>query len=413
MNRAVIWSVWLGLVTPFTGGTAQEIVVQKGTSVATLSAALRRAHPGDHIVVRPGIYYEPTIVIDVPVTIEGDSGAVFDGRDAEDVLLVTADSVTIRGLTIRHVATSYIDDRAAIKFQEVTGCVAEYNRIEDAFFGIYLAKSTDCIIRHNVALGRKTTKTKSGNAIHLWNSRDVLVEDNTVSGHRDGIYFEFVTGAMVRRNVSTDNLRYGLHFMFSHQCEYWDNVFARNGSGVAVMYTKGVTMVGNRFEDNWGSAAFGLLLKEINDSRVEDNIFRGNSIAIHAEGSNRLTVKGNEFIANGWAVKIMANSIDNEFTRNRFVGNAFDVATNSRSSSSRFSENYWSAYRGYDLDRDGYGDVPFRPVRLFALLVEQYPPAIILMRSAFVDMIDLAERVMPILTPETLVDEHPLMEWPQ
>ena len=402
----------LGLVVPFTVGAAQDIVVQPGTSIPTLGAAVLQARPGDHIVVRRGIYHEPTIVIDVPgVTIEGDSGAVFDGRDAEDVLLVTADSVTIRGLTIRHVATSYIDDRAAIKFQEVTGCVAEHNRIEDAFFGIYLAKSTDCAIRHNVAIGRKTTETKSGNAIHMWNSRDVLVEDNTLSGHRDGIYFEFVTGAVVRRNASTDNLRYGLHFMFSHQCEYWDNVFARNGAGVAVMYTKGVTMVGNRFENNWGPAAFGLLLKDITDSRVEDNVFHSNSTAIHAEGSDRIIVKGNEFIANGWAVKIMANSIDNEFTGNRFVGNAFDVSTNSRSSSSRFSGNYWGAYQGYDLDRDGYGDVPFRPVRLFALLVEQYPPAIILMRSAFVDMIDMAERVMPILTPETLVDERPLMEW--
>jgi nitrous oxidase accessory protein len=298
MNPAVIGLMCLGLFIPVTG-VAQDIVVQEGTSVPTLGAALLRARPGDHIVVRPGVYREPTIVVDVPVIIDGDSGAVFDGRDAEDVLLVTADGVTIRGLTIRHVATSYIDDRAAIKFQEVTGCVAEHNRIEDAFFGIYLAKSTDCTIRHNVALGRKATETKSGNAIHLWNSQDIRVEDNTVSGHRDGIYFEFVTGAMVRRNVSTGNLRYGLHFMFSHQCEYWNNVFARNGAGVAVMYTKEVTMVGNRFEENWGSAAFGLLLKDITDSRVEDNVFHGNSTAIHAEGSNRLTVTGNEFIANG------------------------------------------------------------------------------------------------------------------
>ena len=143
--------------------------------------------------------------------------------------------------------------------------------------------------------------------------------------------------------------------------------------------------------------------------RVENNVFRSNSTAIHAEGSNRLTVRGNEFVANGWAVKIMANSIDNEFTGNRFSGNAFDVSTNSRSSFSRFSKNYWDAYQGYDLDRDGYGDVPFRPVRLFALPVEQYPPSIILMRSAFVDMLDLAERIMPILTPEALVDEHPRM----
>ena len=31
-------------------------------------------------------------------------------------------------------------------------------------------------------------------------------------------------------------------------------------------------MIGNRFEDNWGPASYGLLLKEIKDSRVERNI---------------------------------------------------------------------------------------------------------------------------------------------
>jgi nitrous oxide reductase len=36
-----------------------------------------------------------------------------------------------------------------------------------------------------------------------------------------------------------------------------------------------------------------------------------------------------------------------------------------------FRENYWDNYEGYDLDRDGYGDVPFRPVRLFALTISR------------------------------------------
>ena len=55
--------------------------------------------------------------------------------------------------------------------------------------------------------------------------------------------------------------------------------------------------------------------------------------------------------------------------------------------------------------------MPFRPVRLFALLVERYQPALILMRSSFVDLLEMAERVAPVLTPAALVDERPLMEW--
>jgi len=108
----------------------------------------------------------------------------------------------------------------------------------------------------------------------------------------------------------------------------------------------------------------------------------------------------------------MANSEENVFTRNRFDGNTFDVATNSRYNFSTFEENWWDRYRGYDLDRDGYGDVPFRPVRLFSLVVERNAPSLVLLRSIFVTLLDLAERVAPVLTPATLIDDRPLMRRP-
>ena len=53
------------------------------------------------------------------------------------------------------------------------------------------------------------------------------------------------------------------------------------------------------------------------------------------------------------------------------------------------------------------------PVRLFALLVEQSPAALVLTRSLLVDVLDIAERVMPALTPETLRDAAPLMHPPR
>jgi len=209
--------------------------------------------------------------------------------------------------------------------------------------------------------------------------------------------------------VSRDNLRYGLHFMYSDDCRYAHNVFHQNGSGVAVMYTKRVQMIGNRFEDNWGAAAYGLLLKEISDSRLEDNVFSHNTTGLLADGANRLIAEHNDFVGNGWAVKLEASTVDGRFERNNFEENSFDLATNSRSPSTTFAGNYWDSYRGYDLNRDGVGDVPHRPVRLFSLLVEHNAPALILMRSAFVELLDGAERLIPTLTPEALVDATPAM----
>src|SRR5215208_2386739 len=389
--------------------SAAAITVSPDGEVRSIGEALRRARPGTRIVVRGGVYREPTIVVDKPVEIVGEGWPVLDGAGSRQIMSVGADDVTVRGLVFRNVGTSFVEDRAAIKVTGARGCTIEGNRIEDAFFGIYLAAVTDCRVARNAIHASAAAEATSGNGIHVWNSSGVTIEDNRVEGHRDGIYFEFVRNSVARRNVSEGNLRYGLHFMYSDDCHYVENAFRRNLAGVAVMYTKRVEMVGNRFEDNWGSASYGLLLKEISDPRIERNRFERNTVGLVADGASRIIATENEFVGNGWAVKLMASTYDGRFEHNDFEGNTFDVSSNSRESSNRFAGNYFDAYRGYDLGRDGVGDVPHRPVRLFSVLVEQNPPALILLRGFFVDLLDVAERVAPLLTPETLVDERPAM----
>jgi nitrous oxidase accessory protein len=75
----------------------------------------------------------------------------------------------------------------------------------------------------------------------------------------------------------------------------------------------------------------------------------------------------------------------------------------------RFTGNWWQAYRGWDLDHDGRGDVPHHPVRLFSLLVARSEPALMLQRTLFVRLLDAAERAIPVLTPDQVVDPRPLM----
>ena len=384
----------------------RDIVVSPAGPVRTVTEALRLTRSGGRIVVKAGIYREPTIEVDRAVTIVGEPGAVLDGV-THQIMTVTADDVTIRGLELRHVATSYVDDRAAIKVQDATNCVIENNRIDDAFFGIYLARVDRCRIAYNRLHASKGKESASGNGIHLWTSKHVTVEGNEITGHRDGIYLEFTHDSEVRDNVSEGNLRYGMHFMYSDDCRYVANAFRRNGSGVAVMYTKHVTMIDNRFEDNWGSASYGLLLKEILEPELRGNRFDRNTVGLLVDGVTRLQADRNQFRENGWAVKLLASAQDGRFTHNEFVGNTFDVATNSRETTTSFAGYYWDDYRGYDLDRDGTGDVPHHPVRLFSLLVAENEPVLITLRSPFIGLLDLAERVLPSLTPETLADATP------
>ncbi len=410
MRLLTILLVVAALVGVDRTASAAKVRVGRGERCPSIAAGIAAASSGDTVLVLAGTYDEHGLVIDKAIALIGADSPVIDAHDQGEIMTITHDGVTVSALTLRNVGTSFVEDRAAIRLKTVNGAKVTHNRIEKAFFGIYAEHSTAVMIRNNILVGAGGREVSTGNGIHLWYCKAADIEDNEIHGHRDGIYFEFVEDSRIARNVSTHNIRYGLHFMFSHHDAYIDNVFADNGAGVAVMYTQYVTMVGNTFEHNWGTSSYGLLLKDIRDSEIRHNHFYRNTIGMYAEGSNRITVEENEFINNGYAVRIMANSMDNTFRRNNFVGNAFDVVTNSRQSFNAFDANYWSEYDGYDLDKDGVGDVPHHPVRLFSLLVEKAPPSVVLLSSLFVVLVDTAERVMPVFTPETLVDQHPHIE---
>jgi nitrous oxidase accessory protein len=388
-----------------------RLYVAPATALPTIAAALAAARDGDTIVVRPGHYREPEIVVARRVVLLGEAGAILFGGDHQ-ILRITADDVTVRGLEFREVSASAVDDRAAIRVDAATGCLIEHNRIIDAFFGIYLAKASGCQIRGNYIFTHGTTQSLTGNAIHSWNSNHLLIEDNVLEGHRDGLYFEFTGDTRVRNNTSIRNIRYGIHFMFSNGCRYTGNRFVANQAGSAVMYSRQVTMEGNWFEDSRGASIYGLLGKDLVDSRIDRNVFRRNTGGLYLEGAIRVAVLGNEFLQNGWGAIVTADAEDTRFERNEFRENSFDVSTNGPNATARFAENFWDRYPGYDLDQDGIGDVPYAPVRLFAFIVQRNDPALILHRSFFVSLLDAAERVAPVLTPRMMEDARPLMKAP-
>lgn len=375
-----------------------------------LKKIIENSPEGSILIIQHGNYKVDNIQIQKSLTIIGENFPVIEGNNRDEVFTVTANNVTIKGLVIKNAGISYLQENAAIKLNEVSGCRVENNILQNNFFGIYLAKSFNCIIKNNKIEAYNPTETSSGNGIHLWYSKAITIEGNEIIGHRDGIYFEFVKHSLVINNLSKNNLRYGLHFMFSDSCSYIKNTFESNGAGVAVMYTRYVTMKENKFINNWGAASFGVLLKDLSDCLIEKNIFSKNTNGLYIEGCNRITVKQNEFIENGWAVKLMANSMSNYFFENNFIANSFDVMTNSRNNFNEFSKNYWSRYSGYDLDKDGFGDVGYRPVNMFSVLVERQQASMILIHSLFVELLNISESIIPSLTPVDLIDNKPRMK---
>ena len=376
----------------------------------TIQSALDHASAFDSILVEKALYEEKTIVISRPVTLKGIDDPIVDGDNKYEIISIRSDNVDITGFTIRHSGYSGYMDIAAIRIVNARKITIRNNKIEDSFFGIFSQHAVNCLITENQIHSNASSEINSANGIHCWKSDSMKIIGNIISGHRDGIYFEFVTHSLIQGNKSFSNVRYGLHFMFSNDDEYINNEFRDNGAGVAVMFSHGVTMLKNQFEENWGSAAYGLLLKEITDSHIKGNDFVRNTTGIFMEGTARIRIEKNKFKDNGWALRIQASCTDNAITSNNFLSNTFDVATNGSLVLNTFNENYWDKYEGYDLNHDGTGDIPYRPVTLYSMITERNPTTMILFRSFMVSLLDKSEKLMPSVTPETLKDSKPRMK---
>ena len=386
-------------------------VCAKNCEFSSIQKAIDQAEAGDSIFIKKGIYKEHNIFINKKsLHLYGEPGSIVDADHKGYGFKIEATDFSLTNLTIKNIEVSYTSDYAAVYLFKCYDFKLENITLESAFFGFLIEKSKNGIVQNNNISGIGDSEASTGNAIHLWHSKHIKVLDNEVYNMRDGIYIEFGSESVFDNNKSYSNMRYGLHFMFSNDNQFSNNIFSDNSAGVAVMFSKRIVMNNNTFRKNWGSASYGLLLKEINDSKIIHNVFEDNTIGITADGSTRMTYTENDFLNNGYAIKFIGGSYENNFKRNNFLYNNFDLSYTGGLNDNSFDNNYWSAYTGYDLDKDGYGDVPYRPVKLFSYLIGKTPESIILLRSLFIDIVNFSEKVTPVFTPKNLIDDKPLMQ---
>lgn len=403
-----ILSIFLIVNCFFLSLKANTIIVESGKM--TIHEAISQSSDFDTVLVKNGYFKENQLVVTKPLIIIGENFPVVDANFENEIFTIKSNKVIIQGFHFINIGKTATIDWAAVKVLEAEDVQVIGNHIERGYFGIYLSACRKCTVYGNLIMGNPSEEQNTGNGVHAWKCDSISIQNNQVEGHRDGVYFEFVTNSWINTNLCTKNIRYGLHFMFSHNNAYEFNTFKNNGAGVAVMYTKKMTMKNNHFDENLGAAAYGLLLKDISDSYIEGNTFNKNTAGVFMEGTSRCVFKNNQFSNNGWAIRVQASCDDNTFTFNDFTRNTFDIATNGSIVLNSLDHNYWDKYEGYDLDKNGIGDVPYRPLSIYSTLVEQMPFAMMLWRSFSVFLLDQSERVLPSITPENLKDESPRMK---
>lgn len=389
--------------------SARVLKVGKRLPFTTINAALKLARPHDTIRIVGGATYRERLVIRKPLTLQGINWPVIDGCYKGHVVEVRASDVSVSGLKITHSNRSSRLDYAGIFAENVSNVSITHNLLKDNMFSIMLQSTSHCTVEHNRVESNITQNPIMGSGIHCWKGSGLRITDNTVGHHRDGIYLEFCEHSFIARNTISDCERYGLHFMFSHYNTYMRNTFRRNRAGVAVMYTHNVTMLNNVFEDNQGTSSYGLLIKELQYARIQGNVFRRNTVGLMIDGGQDLLVKRNEVRDCGWGIRLVSGSSNDTIVRNNFIGNTFDMTTNKSYNGNIVENNYWDKYDGYDLNHDGKGDVPYRPLSLFSSLAEQNSDVLLFFRSFLMNLLEQTEKIIPTVTPDTYQDHTPSM----
>lgn len=409
-----------------------------------LQAALDAAADGDVLVLEPGVHHGPVTVMR-PLTLQGEAGAVLDGREQGRVITVKAPDVAVRNLVVRgsgtdreRIASGIYLDRAADR------AVIEGNHLEGNLFGVYVWGPTDVLVRGNTIIGRDDLRMSDrGNGVSVWNSPGTRIVGNRIVKGRDGIFV-----SKTQRNRFNGNrlegVRFGIHYMDTNDSEVSGNISVGNQVGYAIMMSNRIVVRGNLSQ---GDHDHAFLLHSVNGSRIAGNAVKGRfEIATAVRGDQgdqdpdvpqEAEPSDGPRIGTGKCVFVLG-SVRNEFRdnwfegceigahvtggseRNTIVGNAFvGNHTQVKYVGARVVEwsengrgNYWSDNAAFDLNGDGIADEAYRPNDLVDRVMWAYPSAKLLLNSPGIQVIRWAQRQLPQLQKGGIVDTSPLMTPP-
>jgi parallel beta-helix repeat protein len=274
----------------------------------TIQQAVNHADSGDIIRVHNGTYYEQ-VFINKSISLFG-SGAnstIIDGNRTGDVVSILADDVIMEGFTVRR--SQIYPSYAGIRVEGSSRVLIRQDKVVNSYRGIaFYSSSNDSVV-------------------------DCVVSNNSV----DGLGFFSSRSNVVSGNVVSYNFVNGIAFYSSDNNTLLSNTVLYNSiDGITFSSCNNNLISGNIISFNSND---GITLSSCSDNKISGNTLSSNSLR-----GLTLFLSGNNLIYH------------NNFR------NAYQVSADSTSVSKWNYEregNYWSDYRGRNLNGTGIGDIPY------------------------------------------------------
>ena len=387
---------------------AADIRVEAGQTL--LADAVLQTHAGDRLILSNGVHRGP-VTIEKAISLKGEPGAIVDAGGVGSAIKILSPGVSIRGLVVRNSGTRGEGFDSAIYVEQgADGVQVENNTLEQNLFGVVLHGCKTATVRNNRISNRADLWINDrGNGIHIWNNTGSVIEGNTVTSGRDGIYIEVSHDNVIRAN-RFEGLRFAVHYMYANNNEISGNISIRNHVGFALMYSKNLKIFQNV---SVSDLQHGLMLHTTHKSEARGNFIYGTGekcLFIYTSAGN--DIHDNRFEQCGVGVHFTGGSENNKFHGNSFVANEFQVkytglkiyewSLNGRG-------NYWSDNPAFDLDGDGIADAAYRPNTLVDWVLWKYPLSKLLVSSPAFQSLRFVQEQLPTLYPGGAMDSFPLM----
>ena len=411
MKRRLRALVSLAILLPGMSGTtaiAADIHVEPGPS--SLIGAMARAQDGDRLLLAAGVH-SGAALIEKRLALEGTPGAIIDAGGSGTALKILAPGASVRGLKVRASGKSGETFDSGIYIEQgADGVIIENNILEGNLFGIVLHGCKKAVVRNNRIANRTDIWLNDrGNGIHIWNNTGSVVEGNTVTSGRDGIYIEISHDNVIRDN-RFEGLRFAVHYMYANNNEVSGNVSIRNHVGFALMYSKNIKVLHNV---SVSDLQHGLMLHTTHRSEAAGNFIYGTGekcLFVYTSANN--DIHDNRFEQCGVGVHFTGGSENNKFHGNSFMANEFQVkytglkiyewSVNGRG-------NYWSDNPAFDLDGNSIADAAYRPNTLVDWVLWKYPLSKLLVSSPAFQTLRFVQEQLPTLYPGGAIDSFPMM----
>jgi parallel beta-helix repeat protein len=224
---SVIWfsSVWM-LNLP-SGSASQIIMVPQDYS--TIAAAISHASAGDTVLVQSGVYNE-NLQIGKPLILLGQdpSSTVIVGAGGSSpsaVISLTADDVTVSGLTITSQTYKNTSQTAYGIWVQANNCAITGNIITGTYIGLWGATASSTTINNNIV------KSNIKDGIRFYSGSQNTVSDNNITGNAgSGAILDGYQNT-ITNNTLTGNFR-GVGLGASYSLLFGNTIQSNNESGI-------------------------------------------------------------------------------------------------------------------------------------------------------------------------------------